>query len=501
MKKFFSFVAAMLFAGSMMASTPLNTDFTKGQGSWTTNDVELDGISYVWKQDSKYGMKASAYVSKAAHAAESWLISPAFSLSEASTATLTINHAVNNGAPTAFKVKASADGTNWTDLALSAWPAGSSWTFEDATADLSAFAGEEAVQIAFVYVSTTDLCPTWEIKTVKVEDDATGGGEGGEGDEVVLDVVYADAAYSPTDGDWWFDFYKDYNEDTEELTYPEVQLDLVPKSATGIAGTYGMDEINWGFLVLAAGDTVEMVSISDVVITYAEATGYHYAFSFTGDDNKTYKVDADLETLAYNYDTKEDITLDEDGGEVTPPVSEDLATSGVHVLKPTDVTDEAEAQGSFKKVVDGIQIEWEGAYYNGTNKASNNDFRVYANKTMTITAGANIVKVEIAGLAKKDQEVSVNHGTITVGGEKFAAETTKSDIEDPLIKIEEIGATSVTLTCTKQLQARIIRVTLEGAEGIEETLAEGKAVKVIREGNILIMKGDKVYNAMGQIVK
>lgn len=501
MRKILSLFAAVLFAGSMMASTPLNTDFTKSQGSWTINDVDLGGITYVWKQDSKYGMKASAYVSKAAHAAESWLISPAFSLSEASTATLTINHAVNNGAPTAFKVKASVDGETWNDLALSAWPAGNSWTFEDATADLSAFAGEEAVQIAFVYVSTTDLCPTWEIKTVKVEDDATGGGEGGEGDEVVLDVVYADAAYSPTDGDWWFDFYKDYNEDTEELTYPEVQLDLVPKSATGIAGTYGMDEINWGFLVLAAGDTVEMVSISDVVITYAEATGYHYAFSFTGDDNKTYKVDADLETLAYNYDTKEDITLDEDGGEVTPPVSEDLATSGVHVLKPTDVTDEAEAQGSFKKVVDGIQIEWEGAYYNGTNKASNNDFRVYANKTMTITAGANIVKVEIAGLAKKDQEVSVNHGTITVGGEKFAAETTKSDIEDPLIKIEEIGATSVTLTCTKQLQARIIRVTLEGAEGIEETLAEGKAVKVIREGNILIMKGDKVYNAMGQIVK
>ena len=502
MRKTLSLFAAVLFAGSMMASTPLNTDFTKSQGSWTINDVDLGGISYVWKQDSKYGMKASAYVSKAAHAAESWLISPAFSLSEASTATLTINHAVNNGAPTNFKVKASVDGETWNDLALSAWPAGSSWTFEDATADLSALAGEEAVQIAFVYVSTTDLCPTWEVKTVKVEDDATGGGEGGgEGDEVVLDVVYADAAYSPTDGDWWFDFYKDYNADTEELTYPEVQLDLVPKSATSIAGTYGTDEINWGFLVLAAGDTVEMVSISDVVITYAEATGYHYAFSFAGDDNKTYKVDADLETWAYNYDTEEDITLDEDGGEVTPPVSEDLATEGIHTLTPAGVTGEAEGAGSFKKVVDGIQIEWEGAYYNGTAKASNNDFRVYANKTMTLTAGANIVKVEIAGLAKKDQEVSVNHGTITVGGEKFAAETTKSDIEDPLIKIEEIGATSVTLTCTKQLQARIIRVTLEGAEGIEETLAEGKAVKIVREGNLIILKGDKAYNAMGQIVK
>ena len=39
------------------------------------------------------------------------------------------------------------------------------------------------------------------------------------------------------------------------------------------------------------------------------------------------------------------------------------------------------------------------------------------------------------------------------------------------------------------------------AQGIEETLAEGKAVKLVREGNLIILKGDKVYNAMGQIVK
>ena len=37
--------------------------------------------------------------------------------------------------------------------------------------------------------------------------------------------------------------------------------------------------------------------------------------------------------------------------------------------------------------------------------------------------------------------------------------------------------------------------------GIEETLSEGKAVKIVREGNLIILKGDKAYNAMGQIVK
>ena len=41
----------------------------------------------------------------------------------------------------------------------------------------------------------------------------------------------------------------------------------------------------------------------------------------------------------------------------------------------------------------------------------------------------------------------------------------------------------------------------EKGQGIEEILSEGKSVKVIREGNLIILKGDKAYNAMGQIVK
>jgi hypothetical protein len=44
-------------------------------------------------------------------------------------------------------------------------------------------------------------------------------------------------------------------------------------------------------------------------------------------------------------------------------------------------------------------------------------------------------------------------------------------------------------------------VTLDGEQGIEEILSEGKAVKVIREGNILIMKGDKTYNMNGAVIR
>jgi len=66
-------------------------------------------------------------------------------------------------------VLASADGTNWTELTLSAWPDKLSWNFFDATADLSPFAGKTDVQIALKYLSTAEKAGTWEVKTIKVE--------------------------------------------------------------------------------------------------------------------------------------------------------------------------------------------------------------------------------------------------------------------------------------------------------------------------------------------
>lgn len=367
MKKIFSFLAAALFAGSMMAADALNTDFAKGQGEWTIKDVELDGLSYVWNFDSKNNvMKASAYVNKANHATESWLVSPAFDLSEAKEATLKVSHMLNYASSENLLVKISEDGENWNNIVISAWPAGKDWNPVDATADLKDFLGKKNLQVAFVYVSTTEVCPTWELKTVAVETD----GEGQGGDD------------------------------------PDPQ----------------------------------------------------------------------------------------DTG--------DLATSGVITVTPADVEGLEEGASSFDQVINGIKIVWSGAFYNGTSKASNNDFRIYAGKTMTISAGANIVKVEIAGLAKKDLEVSVDKGSITTGGEKFDSETTKGDIEDPLVVIEDIKDKSVVISCTKQMQARIIRVTLaDGPTAISNTELKTKGVKSIVNGQLVIEKKGVRYNANGAVVR
>ena len=60
------------------------------------------------------------------------------------------------------------DGEKWTEATIAKMPDGASWTFVDSTVDLKAFAGKDNVRIAFKYVSTTEIAPTWEIKTVSI---------------------------------------------------------------------------------------------------------------------------------------------------------------------------------------------------------------------------------------------------------------------------------------------------------------------------------------------
>ena len=161
------FLALAASAGTMFAENVIFSEpFSASQGSFTIDNKSLSsGLTYVWKwRSADYGMVASAYVSSTNHESESWLISPAISLVDYSAATLSFDHAINKGAPTNFEVKISADGgSTWDDLSISQWPAGNSWTFLNATASLNSYVGN-TVEIAFVYVSTTSLCPQWEIK-------------------------------------------------------------------------------------------------------------------------------------------------------------------------------------------------------------------------------------------------------------------------------------------------------------------------------------------------
>lgn len=150
--------------------------FGTNQGVFTIeNKVLPEGTTYIWKFDSRNGMKASAYVNKTNYASESWLVSPKFDCTNATALTLSFSEAANFftsaenvSAYTSVKVKEVGTDT-WTDLTLSARASGTNWTFADGiTADLTAYVGKK-MQIAFVYTSSAELAGTWEVKNFELK--------------------------------------------------------------------------------------------------------------------------------------------------------------------------------------------------------------------------------------------------------------------------------------------------------------------------------------------
>lgn len=164
-------------------SDGLSFDFkANGLSGWSIVDVNLpSALSYIWSYDTRYGMKASAFANQTNYDSESWLISPALDLSNLSPVvghSLSISHAANyfaNSVSDECQVLVSTDANaptnptavNWIQLNVSAWP--TSWTFVDATADLTSVIGQSTVFVAFKYTSTATKAGTWEISKASIE--------------------------------------------------------------------------------------------------------------------------------------------------------------------------------------------------------------------------------------------------------------------------------------------------------------------------------------------
>lgn len=147
-----------------------------GKGKFYIEDVNVGGLSYVWSYDSKYGMKASAFVSSTNHATESWLISPLIDLTNANDPIFTFDHAVNKFT-SVDKAKEEAtvwvrfgeDG-EWYQVSNVTYPSSQSWSFVNAgDLPLDEFVGNK-IQIGFKYISTATNAGTWEIQNFKVND-------------------------------------------------------------------------------------------------------------------------------------------------------------------------------------------------------------------------------------------------------------------------------------------------------------------------------------------
>ena len=172
MKKLFTIFIITIIA--IINSIPLKAEtfLTNEIAPFTIDDVYLSsGLSSVWSWDSKYGAKASAYVNKQNLNSVSWLISPPIYM-EGRKATFSqainyLNDANRSDYCNVYVKEYNSE--NWQLMEVSDWPLGNSWDFsENCNIDLSSYQGK-LIQIGFQYKSSTNVAPTWEVKTLDIE--------------------------------------------------------------------------------------------------------------------------------------------------------------------------------------------------------------------------------------------------------------------------------------------------------------------------------------------
>ena len=154
---------------------PFSETFANTFGKFLVEDKSLaEGLSYVWAKNSGY-VKASGFANSAAHASESWLLSPLFDLTNANEPNLMFEHAINKFASVdAAKQEATVwvregEEGEWSKLEI-AYTENNDWTFiPSGSIALSAYKGK-TIQIGFKYISTAESAGTWEIKNFKVID-------------------------------------------------------------------------------------------------------------------------------------------------------------------------------------------------------------------------------------------------------------------------------------------------------------------------------------------
>lgn len=151
-------------------------------------------------------------------------------------------------------------------------------------------------------------------------------------------------------------------------------------------------------------------------------------------------------------------------------------------------------------------------FYFGANKTADKCyFNLVNDKTPIYTAvEGDKLMFEIAspesGSAAEDiaakLAVSINGTALTIPATvevPAAASTATVEIELPAGAINDINV-SMDNVATQKF---IVNFRIEDAqtEGIENTMAEAKAVKVIRDGQVVIVRGNMEYNVLGTTVK
>ena len=318
----------------------------------------------------------------------------------------------------------------------------------------------------------------------------------GTGDVVeITGLQYADAYYYEYEGIKFYDIdlYKNLDEESYDYIYPELYIIVEANSKTALNGTY---DLLFAGLWASENDSVMIgEEVGTVTIKNTDNEGnYSFKGSYVGEDGKTYKFDQVVEVYAYDADADyEDITLNENGGDtpgdnpgddpVTPP-----AGGGVTFDADVDKGNATETRAAYEVAKEGITM----SVTDGRLGTYNNEvhYRIYKSATMTLTSTVgNIVSVEFTCTAKDDAEYGPGCLTASTGDYTYSG----------AVGTWTGNAASVVFTAaTAQVRASQIVVKIAGgATGVEDVTTVVIPVKVMQNGQLMIIRGEKTYNVMG----
>ena len=320
----------------------------------------------------------------------------------------------------------------------------------------------------------------------------------------VTDMQYADAYYMEEDGVAYWDIQM-YNVDeaTEEIMVPIVLLGVEAKSKTALNGTYDMFDAFYGdsidvdtydlFGIAMDAETVGTLTIKNV----NEEGDYSFVGSFVGEDGKTYKINTTANVYAEDDATGEEIELKEEGTDepgddpVTPPTTDGAVTFDADVDQGNAGTDSNNA-AAYTITKSGVTMEVSSGILGTYNNEMH--YRVYKNQTLTLTSTVGkIVKVEFTCTANNDEKYGP--GCFTVDGGEYTysgAVGTWTGSADAIV---------FTAT-TNQVRATQVVVTIASTgTGVEDVVTVEVPVKVIENGQLMIIRGENVYNVLGAQVK
>ncbi|MBO5013745.1 MAG: hypothetical protein J6C57_06865, partial [Paludibacteraceae bacterium] len=319
----------------------------------------------------------------------------------------------------------------------------------------------------------------------------------------VKDLAYADAYYMEEEGTalWEIQLYN-IDEAAEAYMMPIVFVGIEAKSKTSLNGTYDMllalygttlDEETyevdgvWNDETIAATLTIKNVD---------NENNYSFVGTFVGEDGKTYKINTVANVYAEDDTTGEVIELKEDGNNdpvtpPTPPTPDGAVTFDADVDQGNAGTDSNNA-AAYQITKSGVTMEVSSGILGTYNNEMH--YRIYKNQTLTLTSTVGkIVKVEFTCTANDAEKYGPGCFTVDGGDYTYAG---------PVGTWTGSADAIVFTASSNQVRATQVVVTLESTgTGVEDVVTVEVPVKVIENGQLMIIRGENVYNVLGAQVK